>query len=235
MSRSTVSWGLVVAVAWLLSATHAAAMVCPAPTLPGTSSCSAVNVTASVSSTASFSVTMFELVPNPATPDPTDTSIGPEVTAMAFGTLASNGTFDHDGDPTTPEQPRSLNAARAFQAFFGVNAQQRPFQVRQRTVTRLISGTNVIPDGAFIVTPLDGVGGDSTLPFPTGLTRGTRRSAISTTDITLFSRATAGPAASMAATYGITDDPTRGATEFIALDQPNGTYTTQVIFSLTIT
>jgi hypothetical protein len=195
-----------------------------------------VQVTATVSSTLSFTVTINELVPNTATPNPSDTLIGPQVTAMDFGTLASNGNFDPDGTGPLPPQPRALNSLKAFQVFFGINAQQRPFTIQQAAAP-LQSGTNAIPAGAFIMTPLDGEGGDPTKPLPGNITRGNRGSAITgslLTPVVLFS-SSGGPAATMAATYGITDDSSLGATAPIPLDQPAGTYTTTIRFTATIT
>jgi hypothetical protein len=197
-----------------------------------------VAVTATVAPALSFSVTINELVPNPATPDPTDTLIGPVVTSMNFGTLASNGTFDPDGPGPLPPQPRALNSLKAFQVFFGLNAQQRPFTIKQ-AAGPLQSGVNVIPAGAFIGTALDGVGGDTTKPLPSHITVRTPRSSSAITGslltpVVLFS-STGGPAATLAATYGITDSAALGATAPIPLDQPAGTYTTTIRFTATVT
>ena len=195
-----------------------------------------VTVTATVSSSLTFSATINELVPNTATTDPTDTLIGPTVTSMNFATLASNGTFDPDGAGPLPPQPRSLNSTKAFQVFFGINSQQRPFTIKQ-AAGPLQSGVNTIPAGAFIVTPLSGVGGDPTRPLPANITKGLRQSAITgslLTPIVLFS-SSGGPSDTMAATYGITDDTALGATAFIPLDQPAGSYTTTVRFTATVT
>jgi hypothetical protein len=195
-----------------------------------------VQVTATVGSTLSFSVTITELVPNTATPDPADTLIGPQVAAMDFSTLASNGTFDPDGVGPQPPQLRSLNSTKAFQVFFGLNAQQRPFTIKQ-AAGPLQSGVNAIPAGAFIVTPLSGVGGDPAKPLPANILKGNRVSAITgslLTPIVLFS-SSGGPADTMAATYGITDNPQLGATAPIPLDQPAGTYTTTIRFTATVT
>lgn len=196
--------------------------------VPCTGTCAPV-VTAVVSSTLTFSVTITELIPAAGG----GTTIGPVVTAMDFGTLASNGTFDPDGAGPLPAQPRSLNSTRAYQVFFGINAQQRPFSIRQSSSgSGLASGANLIPNGAFIVTPLSGVGGDPLQPLPSGMVVSPNTSAIGS-NIELFSRATSGSSNTMAATYGITDDTSLGATQFIPLDQPAGTYTTTITFTAT--
>jgi hypothetical protein len=195
-----------------------------------------VSVTATVTSTLAFSVVINELVPNTATPNPSDTLIGPAVTAMDFGTLASNGLFDPDGTGPLAPQPRALNSLKAFQVFFGINAQQRPFQIKQAAAP-LQSGSDTIPAGAFIVSPLDGVGGDPTKPLPANIVRGNRGSAITGSLLTpsvLFS-SSGGPSDTMAATYGITDDSSLGAMAPIPLDQPAGTYTTTIRFTATVT
>ena len=62
----------------------------------------------------------------------------------------------------------------------------------------------------------------------------TKRSAVGFGTL-LFSRTTNGAADTMAATYGITDDPAHGATQFIPLDQPAGSYVTTVVFTATVT
>lgn len=195
-----------------------------------------VAVSATVASALSFTVTVTELVPNLATTDPTDTLIGPTVTSMGFGTLASNGTFDPDGSGPLPPQPRALNSLKAFQVFFGINPQGRAFQIKQ-AAGPLQSGVNTIPAGSFIVTPLAGVGGDSTKPLPGGILKGSRASAITgslLTPIVLFS-SSGGPSDTMAATYGITDSAALGATATIPLDQPAGTYSTTIRFTATVT
>lgn len=196
------------------------------------SSCS-VPVTATVASSLSFNVTIVELLPDGSG----GTTIGPVVTAMNFGNLASNGTFDPDG-PSGPKPPqlRSLNSLKAFQVFFGINAQSRPYTIKQ-TAAKLTSGGNTLPDGSFIVTPLQGVGGDTSptgTPLPSGTVVAAKRSAVGT-GVVLFSRTTNGASNTMAATYGITDDPAHGATEFIPLDQPAGSYVTTIVFSATVT
>lgn len=195
--------------------------------LPGPS----VQVTATVTSGLTFSVTINELLPNPATPDPSDTIIGPVVTAMNFNTLASNGTFDPDGGGPLPPQPRALNSLKAFQAFFGVNSQQRAFTIKQ-TAGPLQSGPNAIPNNAFPVTPLSGVGGNPATPLPPNITVGAKTSAVGT-NIVLFS-SSGGPADTMAATYGITDNSGLPTPNTIPLDQPAGTYTTTITYTATV-
>lgn len=183
----------------------------------------AVPVSADVAANLTLSVTIVQLV---------NGVLGATVTAMDFGPLASNGTFDPDGAGPLPPQPRSLNSTKAFQAFFGVNSQQRPFTLKQ-TALPLQSGPSIIPAGGFIVTPLSGIGGDPTKPLPANIVKGARTSAVGT-NLVLFSSA-AGPSATMSATYGITDDPNLGATAPIPLDQPTGHYVTTVTYTLTVT
>jgi hypothetical protein len=191
--------------------------------IPGPS----VAVSANVSSTLTFSVTITELIPDGSG----GTTIGPVVTTMDFGTLASNGTFDPDGAGPIAPQPRALNSLRAYQAFFGINSQQRPFSIKQ-TAGPLQSGANTIPNGAFIVTPLNGVGGNPAQPLPANISVKSRQSAVGT-NIELFS-SSGGSANTMAATYGVTDDPALGATQSIPLDQPTGNYLTTVVFTATV-
>ncbi len=195
-----------------------------------TGTCAPV-VTATVSSTLTFNVSIVELLPAAGG----GTTIGPAVTAMNFGALASQGKWDDDNNPATPDVSRSMSSLKAFQVFFGINAQQRPFSIKQSSSgIGLASGTNTIPAGGFIVTPLQGVGGDTTKPLPAGISVAPRTSAIGS-NIELFSRASNGTSNTMAATYGITDDPAFGATQPIPLDQPAGTYTTTITFTATVT
>lgn len=208
----------VVLAGWLLPAP---AMAVDIPSAGGV-----INISAVVPTNLTFTATIFELVPSG-----TGTAIGPQVTAMNFGNLASNGTFDPDGIGPLPPQPRALNSTKAFQVFFAINSQGRAYQIKQ-TATTLRSGVNTIPDGAFIVTPLSGVGGNPATPLPAGITVGTRGTAVFTNKV-LFS--STGPTSTLATTYGITDDATLGATQFIPLTQPAGTYTTTVTFTATVT
>ena len=203
-----------------------------------TGACAPV-VTADVAATLSFNATITELVPVVGGPIGA-TTIGPVVTDMVFGSLASQGTFDPDGAGPLPPQPRSMSSTRAYQVFFGVNAQQRPFHIFEQASPLQTPAGDTIPNGAFIVTPLDGVGGDPTLPFGTNPTGNTTvrsfvggRSAVSIAPQELF-HSTGGPTNTMAATIGITDDPTLGATEFIPLDQAAGAYTTTATFTATV-
>ena len=222
---------VLIAVVSLFTAGFVAATPAFAVAVACTGTCAPV-VTATVASSLTFNVSIVELLPAAGG----GTTIGSAVTAMSFGPLASNGTFIN---PITglPQQ-RSLNALKAFQVFFGINAQQRPFSIKQSSSgIGLASGTNVIPAGSFVVTPLQGIGGDLTLPLPAGISVAPRGTAIGT-NIELFSRATTGPSATMAATYGITDDPALGATgPGIPLDQPASTgtgYTTTITFTATV-
>lgn len=194
--------------------------------VPCTGSCD-VDVTAAVPSSFTFAATITELIPDGTG----GTDIGGEVNEMDFGTLASQGTFDDDKDPSTPEVPRALSSTKAFQVFFGINSQQQPFTIKQ-TAGPLQSGGNTVPDGAFIVTPLNGVGGNPAEPLPGNITVGSQGTAVAV-DKVLFS-SSGGPAATMAATYGVTDDPEAGAFEFTPLDQPAGSYVTNVTFTATV-
>lgn len=186
-----------------------------------------VQVTADVPSNLSFNATMFELIPNGSGGTTLSTS---PVTSMVFGNLASNGTFDPDGAGPLPPQPRSLNALRAYQVFFAINSQGRSYTIKQ-TAASLRSGTNVIPDGAFIVTPLSGIGGNPAQPLPAGITVGARGSAVATNKILFTST---GVVSTLAATYAVTDDPSKGATQPIPTNQAAGNYTTTVTFTATV-
>lgn len=182
----------------------------------------AVLVTATVQPELRLDVAIRELIDGGQT-------IGPEVTDMHFGPLASHGTFDPDGAGPLAPRPRALNSTKAFQVFFGMLNQGRPYSLDQ-TATSLRDGANTLPDGAFIVTPLVGEGGDPSKPLPAGTMVGTRGTAAS--NRMLFS-AGGGDTKTMAVTYGITDDPALGATEGISPNQPPGNYQTQVVFTAT--
>ena len=218
MQRFTRGWSFGLAtLAMLMSASPALAVDLSGGSYP---------VSATVPTGLTFNVTVVQLIPAVGA----GTTLGSTVTTMNFGNLASNGTFDPDGTGPLPPQPRALNSTNAFQAFFGLNAQQRPFTIKQ-SASPLQSGINVIPAGAFVVTPLQGVGGDTTKPLPSGITVAARTSAIGT-GVVLFSRAVAGPSDTMASTYGITDTGVNNQT--IPLDQPAGSYATTVTFTATV-
>lgn len=196
----------------------------------------ATPVTATVSSAFSFTVTINELLPVAGSTTGA-TTIGPVATTMNFGALASQGPFDPDGAGPLPSQPRSMSSTRAYQVFFGINAQQRPFTISQSSSQPLQNGTGgVIPANAFVVIPLQGVGGDPTVPLPSGITVQPTNSAIGIR--TLFTRATTGSSNTMAAVYAITDDIADPANTFpiapIPLDQPGGTYSTNITFTAVI-
>ena len=210
--------GVAVLAATLLAAGPASAVDIAGPVVP---------VSAEVEANLSFSVTITELIPAAGG----GTTIGPVVTSMGFGLLESQGTFDPDGPGPIAPQPRALSSTKAFQVFFGINAQGRPFTIKQ-TSGPLQVGGSTIPNGAFIVTPLQGVGGDPSRPLPPGTSVGSRGSAVATNKV-LFS-GSGGRNDTMAATYGITDDPALGATESIPLDQPAGDYSTTITFTATV-
>ncbi len=207
--------------AMALFATPALAVDVPGPSVP---------VTATVSSALTFSVTILPIISGTLQTTP--------VSTMDFGTLASNGTFDPDGAGPLPPQLRTLNSIKAFQVFFGVNAQQRAFSIKQ-TAGPLQSGANVLPNANFIMTPLTGIGGNPNPgtgggPLPANITVGARRSAVGT-NLVVFSGTAGSTVPTLAVTYGITDDQALGATgPGIPLDQPAGSYITTITYTLTV-
>lgn len=135
--------------------------------------------------------------------------------------------------PTNPDgSPAAQRSLRHFQVFCGMNTSGRPFTVTQTGGT-LTSGSDTLQDGAWIFTPLNGVGGDTSQPLPSGSTVGTQGSAASTDKLWYQSDA-AGTGTTISSTYGITNDAANGATEFVPPDQPAGSYSTAVTWTLTV-
>jgi hypothetical protein len=95
----------------------------------------------------------------------------------------------------------------------------------------LTSSSGTLPDGAWIFTPLAGVGGDSGHPLPGGI--GSQGTAAQT-DALWYQSDFGGTAATISATYGITNDAANGATDFIPPSQPAGSYSTTVTWTLTV-
>lgn len=135
--------------------------------------------------------------------------------------------------PTNPDgSPAAQRSLRHFQVFCGMNTSGRAYTVTQTGGT-LTSGSDTLPDGAWIFTPLNGVGGNPSEPLPSGSTVGTQGTAASTD--TLWYRSDAGGAGTtISSTYGITNDAANGATEFVPPDQPAGNYSTTVLWTLTV-
>lgn len=144
---------------------------------------------------------------------------------MNFGTL-------QPGDPSDPNS--ALSSPNFYQVFYSVNTAGAPYSITETAASLTKTGSSTkIPDGAFIVTPLNGVGGDPNTPLPSGTTVSPRRSAVGT-GVPMFANSE-GRATTFAAAYGLTSDPNSGSTAIIPPDQSAGTYTTTVTWTLTTT
>ena len=161
-----------------------------------------VQVSASVNALQQFNCTILQ--------HNTPTDAGTLVTAMNYGQLAR---------PNNPDgTPGALAGTPFFQVSCALNTSGKGYTLTQ-TGTALTSGTNTIPAGAYIFTPLNIVTGPGA--YPTGGTVSPRGSAFRTA-AGWYANPT-GKAGVIQATYGITNDAANGATQFIPPDQASGT------------
>lgn len=145
-----------------------------------------------------------------------------DVSVMDFGTL---------GRPTNEDgTPGALFSPRHFQVFCGMNTSGQPFTVTQ-TAGSLTSSSATLPDGAWIFTPLNGVGGDPNNSLPGSI--GSQGTAAQS-DALWYQSDFNGTGTTISATYGITNDPANGAFEFIPPGQAAGSYATTVTWTLTV-
>ncbi len=153
---------------------------------------------------------------------------------MNFGTLLRLNTCG-----TTGDQPCALGAPHFFKVFCGTNTAGRPYTVRQ-TGTALTSGSNTLPNNAWVFVPIDLVDADgdgaADDPLPAGATIGTRVSA-NTASATWYSSGTGGKGVTIQSAYGVTGNPSATPNPtgpLIPPDQPAGAYTGTVTWTLTI-
>jgi len=178
-------------------------------TLDAATTVGPINVTASISGTKSINCTILQ-----------DNNPGNVVTSMNYGALQLNANSNFVG-------------TKFFQFHCGVtNNTTTPYQVTQTGGT-LTSGSNTLNNGSWIVTPLNGIGGNPSNPFPPGTTVGACGTAAATNKM-LFTQANGTTVSDYSFTYGITDDPALGATDAIPLDQPAGNYATTITFTATV-
>ncbi|HEX9779769.1 MAG TPA: hypothetical protein VGB20_00985 [bacterium] len=174
-----------------------------------------IPVSASVDTLETFDCTILQ-----------DNVTGQIVTSMDFGQLDR---------PTNPDgTPGALGGLTFFQVYCGASASGASFQVTQTAGT--LTGTNsgdFLPDGAWIFTPLDGVGGDPGTPLPSGSVVGSQGTAAGT-NVLWYTSDPAGTGTTIASTYGISNDPANGAFEFIPPDQTADTYSTTVTWTMTV-
>ena len=139
-------------------------------------------------------------------------------TAMNFGTLVPNAAGTR------------LVAAEGIMAFVSGNSHRDPYTLQSVCSTTLTSGTDTIPAGAFVLNDAysasdnGGAANEGTVTFVSGSAVGTR---------TIYTSGGTHSMRSLQAHYMITDNPALGATSSVPLDQPDGTYTTSVVISVT--
>jgi len=148
-----------------------------------------------------------------------DNDPGQVVTSMQFGSLV----------PSTPTG--GLIGQIFFQFHCGVASNTGPYQVTQTGGSLTSGGGQTLADGAWIVTPLDGIGGNPSNPFPPGTTLGSCGTAASASKL-LFAQTNGTSVSDYSFTYGITDDPANCASDAIPQDQPAGIYGTTVTITL---
>lgn len=169
-------------------------------------------ISASVPSTFDLKVTLHK-----------NTSTGAVITAMAFGTLVKDPTFqDYRSSVLGSTGTGSVVAMISCESTVG------PYTISQ-TGTALTKGADVIPAGACVVnnaySPLDNGGGalDGTL--------GTGGSWVGTR--LLYTSHASGQEEVFQSHYAITSDPAANATAAVPSSQPAGAYTASVTFNAT--
>lgn len=133
-------------------------------------------------------------------------------TAMDFGTLVEENGILVTQDPVV--------------AFINVvNTDRTAYTINSSITDTLTDGANEIPDGAFVVNVNKTVGADpGTIPYASGTAVG---------DHTIYASGGTNPTVQVEAHYTISGDPSLGATEFVPLDQPAGSYATTLQLSAT--
>lgn len=205
----------------------AAFLLWPAPAWAAT--VGPIPVTATVDTVETFSCSIRKTI----NVNGVEQDLGPS-TDMNFSTLLRLNTCG-----TTGDQPCALQGPHFFKVFCGVNTSGRAYTVRQ-TGSALTSGINSLPDNAWVFVPInlvdangDGIAND---PLPIGASVGTRVSA-HTTSATWYSSGAGGKAVTIQSAYGITGTPSQTPNPsgpLIPPDQPAGTYTGTVTWTLTV-
>lgn len=177
-----------------------------------------IPISANIDQVLDLGITVMERVNNQ--------NVGP-VTAMNHGTLVRSN------NPTTGQ----ANALRGkeFRVFAGMNTSGRRYQLTQ-THSGMTSGTNTLPNAMVVagaVASSDGSGNDNI----TGDVITAPRSARGT-DVVIYTSNTTGQAAVAEFVYGLSGGNPDGSAPFagwvpIPPDQPSGSYTGTVVFTLT--
>ena len=164
---------------------------------------------------------------------------GTTVTSMAFGSLTDTLA---NGDPAG-----ALFSRTWFAAFLIANTAGRPYIIRQ-TADGLRDGANSIPSNCYLMTP-DYIADDEFTwpggsqaqgPIPAGASLGPVRPATGTNRV-IYTSGSAGLARIIRAYYAVTNGykadgtPVPGFSgDAISLDQPAGSYTGSVTFSVVL-
>lgn len=149
-----------------------------------------------------------------------DVSGFPDITpdsALNFGAFVKNAAGD------------ALIVESGIVAFITTNTQRRPYTVVSDITSSLTSGTDQIPDGAFVLnavySPADNGGqtNEGTANY-SGSAVGTHA---------VYTSGGSHRMSTVQAHYTITDDPALGATGAVPLDQSAGSYSTALTISVT--
>ncbi len=197
-------------------------------------------VSASVSTASSFGATIYRNNPCPTLVNCLGPDFSRTFTSMTFGQLAEK-TFVSQPDPITgktktfkemrSEDNAGSGAIGGFSVVLTANTHQVPYQIRQNA-TSLTSAAITLPTGACTMTPIYADDDNGGTPKPATATVGPTGPWLG--DRLVYNSGPGGNARAVQAIYGISGlDPTAGGTAAIPIDQPLGTYTGTVTFTLT--
>ena len=185
------------------------------PAFAATVSSSPVPVSASVDGALSMTMTMKKNDFNGAT-----------VTSMDFGRLVDIGTG------TLRSSSTSTTGTGAVDVFLSANSHGLPYTITQ-TGTALSNGSVNLPAGACVVTPVYAAPDNGGASMPPGAVLGPKESWVANNKVLYTSESGTAAMRTIEAFYSITDDPAAGSTASVPPNQPSGTYTGTVTFTVT--
>ena len=181
-----------------------------APVMAATTSS---QVTASASVQSAFALDMV-IVQN-------DAGATSNVSALNFGQLANNGAG-------------GLTSTRFFTVYLSAKTQTQPYNILQ-TGQSMTNGTVTLPNNAQRVTPVYVPVDNGGATLPTGAAIGTQGTWVVTNKIIYDSENSLAQDRTVQAVYGLIGDSALGAGNFIPSNQPSGSYSGNITFTLTTT
>jgi hypothetical protein len=191
-------------------------MVIAAPAFAATVSSGPVNVNASVNGDLSMTLTLRQ-----------NSSTGAVVSSMDFGQLVESVPGELRSSSTSTTGTGSVVAS------ITANSHGVPYSIKQ-TGTALSNGTVTIPAGACTVVPVYATQDNGGASLPSGAALGTAGTWVAS-DKVLYTSETTSTAAlrTIQNHYSVTGDPAAGATAAVPVNQPGGSYSSTVTFTVT--